>query len=57
MGLFKNYVNQTRKPEGFLGKMMLGGMNAGHALRICLPSIRTVRWIWAAAADGTQANC
>ena len=31
MGLFKNYVNQTRKPEGFLGKMMLGGMNAGHA--------------------------
>ena len=31
MGLFKNYVNQTRKPEGFLGKMMLGGMNSGHA--------------------------
>ena len=31
MGLFKNYVNQTRKPEGFLGKLMLGGMNSGHA--------------------------
>lgn len=31
MGLFKNYVNQTRKPEGFLGKMMLSGMNSGHA--------------------------
>ena len=31
MGLFKNYVSQTRKPEGFLGKVMLGGMNAGHA--------------------------
>ena len=31
MGLFKNYVSQTRKPEGFLGKMMLGGMNSGHA--------------------------
>lgn len=31
MGLFKNYVNQTRKPEGFLGKMMLRGMNSGHA--------------------------
>ncbi len=31
MGLFKKYVNQTRKPEGFLGKMMLGGMNGGHA--------------------------
>ena len=31
VGLFKNYVNQTRKPEGFLGKMMLKGMNGGHA--------------------------
>ena len=31
MGLFKKYVSQTRKPEGFLGKMMLKGMNSGHA--------------------------
>lgn len=31
MGLFKNYVNQTRKPEGKLGKIMLNGMNSGHA--------------------------
>ena len=31
MGLFKNYVSQTRKPEGILGKMMLRGMNSGHA--------------------------
>lgn len=31
MGLFRNYVNQTRKPEGVLGKLMLGSMNAGHA--------------------------
>ena len=31
MGLFKNYVSQTRKPEGVLGKMMLSGMNSGHA--------------------------
>ena len=31
MGLFKKYVNQTRKPEGFLGKLMLAGMNGGHA--------------------------
>ena len=31
MGLFKKYVNQTRKPEGFLGKLMIGGMNGGHA--------------------------
>lgn len=31
MGLFKEFVNQTRKPEGFLGKMMVNGMNSGHA--------------------------
>ena len=31
MGLFRNYINQTRKPEGFLGKLMLRGMNSGHA--------------------------
>lgn len=31
MGLFKDYVSQTWKPEGFLGKMMLKGMNTGHA--------------------------
>ena len=31
MGLFKDYISQTRKPEGFLGKLMLRGMNAGHA--------------------------
>ena len=31
MGLFKNFVSQTRKPEGFLGKMMVNGMNGGHA--------------------------
>ena len=31
MGLFKAFVSQTRKPEGFLGKMMVSGMNPGHA--------------------------
>ena len=31
MGLFKNYVNQTRKAEGLLGRMMIKGMNSGHA--------------------------
>ena len=31
MRLFKAFVNQTRKPEGFLGKMMLSSMNSGHA--------------------------
>ncbi len=31
MGLFQKFVSQTRKPEGFLGKMMVNGMNGGHA--------------------------
>lgn len=30
MGIFKKFVNQTRKPEGFLGKMMIKAMNKGH---------------------------
>ena len=31
MGIAKDFFSQTRKPEGFLGKMMLGTMNPGHA--------------------------
>ena len=31
MGLMKKFFSQTRKPEGVLGKMMLKGMNSGHA--------------------------
>ena len=31
MGLFKKFICQTRKPEGFLGRMMVNGMNDGHA--------------------------
>ena len=31
MGLFERSVDQTRKPEGFLGRLMLGSMNSGHA--------------------------
>ena len=31
MGLFKNFVSQTRKPEGLMGRMMLKSMNSGHA--------------------------
>ncbi len=43
MGLIRKFLNQTRKPEGFLGKMMLRGMNSGHARLAdwgmeCLPS-------------------
>ncbi len=31
MGIFKKFINQTAKPEGVLGRLMLLGMNAGHA--------------------------
>ena len=31
MGLYKKFVSQTRKPEGVLGKVMVNGMNNGHA--------------------------
>ncbi len=31
MGFFVKFCNQTRKPEGFLGKLMVSGMNSGHA--------------------------
>ncbi len=30
MGLFNKFFNMTRKPEGFLGKMMVNTMNKGH---------------------------
>ena len=30
MGLYRSFVSQTRKPEGFLGNMMLKSMNSGH---------------------------
>ncbi|MBQ4203464.1 MAG: class I SAM-dependent methyltransferase [Thermoguttaceae bacterium] len=31
MGLIKKFFAQTRKPEGFLGSLMLSCMNLGHA--------------------------
>ena len=31
MALLRRFFNQTRKPEGFLGKLMLSTMNSGHA--------------------------
>lgn len=33
MGLFKNYINQTRKPEGVLGKMMIMSMYSYSTLK------------------------
>ncbi len=31
MGFIKTFFANTRKPQGFLGKIMLNGMNKGHA--------------------------
>ena len=31
MGILNRFFNQTRKPEGLLGRLMLWGMNTGHA--------------------------
>lgn len=32
MGIIKRFINQTRKPEGILGTLMIHGMNSGHAV-------------------------
>ena len=45
MGLMKKYFNNTRKPQGFSGKMMIFSMNAGHAAVSkwglgCLPELK-----------------
>lgn len=47
MGIFRKFFNQTRKPEGRLGRLMLRTMNAGHAKMAdwgmsYLPQISTV---------------
>lgn len=31
MGLIHDYFNETRKPEGTLGSIMIAGMNFGHS--------------------------
>lgn len=31
MGLINKFFNNTRKPEGFLGKIMVNSMNSGHS--------------------------
>ena len=45
MGLMKKYFNNTRKPDGFAGKLMILGMNKGHtAVSLwglgCMPNIQ-----------------
>ena len=63
MGLMKKFFSQTRKPEGTLGKMMLKGMNSGHAkladgdLSICRSSLRKWLPILAAGQVEMRENC
>ena len=45
MGILKKIFNNTGKPEGFLGKLMLASMNTGHGAvsdwgMNCLPEIK-----------------
>ncbi len=34
MGILSKFFNNTRKPEGFLGKLMVNGMNSGGHARM-----------------------
>ena len=52
MGIWKAFFNNTRKPEGLLGKCMVGSMNHAHAV-ICRKQVRPRLRSWAAAAVGT----
>ncbi|MDO5538650.1 MAG: hypothetical protein Q4F83_01050 [Eubacteriales bacterium] len=31
MGLYQRFVSNTRKPKGLSGRLMVAGMNSGHA--------------------------
>jgi len=48
MELFRSFLRNTRKPEGFLGKCMVASMNYAHAALAdwglgCLPKTGPVR--------------
>lgn len=59
MGLMKKYLNNTRKPEGFLGKVMITGMNAGHGSVSrwglgCLPKLEPQAIVELGCGGGTN---
>ena len=61
MGLLKRFFNQTRKPEGVLGALMLRGMNSGHGELADwgfnhLPTIRPVRIVDLGCGAGRTEN-
>ena len=59
MVIWKAFFNNTRKPEGLLGKCMVGSMNHAHAaladwgLVICRKQVRPRLRSWAVAVVGT----
>ena len=63
LSLFKNFFSQTRKPEGFLGKIMLSTMNSGHAKMADwgmshLPEMTpNILQTWVAEQAETRENC
>lgn len=61
MGLLKRFFNQTRKPEGVLGALMLRGMNSGHGELADwgfnhLPTIRPARIVDLGCGAGRNAG-
>ncbi len=61
MGLLKRFFNQTRKPEGMLGALMLRSMNSGHVALadwgfLHLPSIRPAQIVDLGCGAGHNAG-
>lgn len=61
MGILKKFFNQTRKPEGRLGRLMLRTMNEGHAKMAdwgmsYLPQISTVHIVELGCGGGRNAG-
>ena len=60
MELFRSFLRNTRKPEGFLGKCMVASMNYAHAaladwgLAVCRKQVPSGLRNWAAAAAETS---
>ena len=55
MGILKVFFNNTRKPEGLLGRCMVGSMNLPSrigALAICLKQVPPRLRSWAAVVGG-----
>lgn len=61
MGFFKKFFSQTKKPEGFLGKLMVSSMNSGHAPMAAwglkkLPSLELKRIVDLGCGGGQNAE-